>query len=128
MKKLIINTIAIAALSCTAVFAERIDVGGYFSIDIPARWRVAPTGRNLNDNGTYVIYQAEGKVAAVVIHVRNNDPDAMTLELWNRMTPADLERYAVYNHRAGWSQPTVRKDYINGIPALVENAVKCLSR
>jgi hypothetical protein len=39
------------------------------------------------------------------------------------MTAADLEQLAVYNHRSGWSKPTIRKDTINGIPALIENAI-----
>jgi hypothetical protein len=116
------HSIAALFLLATAALAlaEQLEVGGYFSVDIPRSWQVTISGRGINDEGSYVVYGTRAPSCLMSISVRNNDPKAISFENYQRLyvTKEDLAELARYNQTVGWSVPSVRKDVINGIPVL----------
>jgi hypothetical protein len=120
MKKLI-TTIAAAAAITVAAHAERVEVGEYFSLDIPSSWTVEVSGLLLNNEGNYPVYVAHGYSCLIRIDVVNPPEIGITFEEYsNFKDPEDCEEYARINHRVGWTKPIVRKDKTNtGIPVIL---------
>jgi hypothetical protein len=122
MKTTLITIIAVAALSCNAAFAERVDIGGYFSFDLPRIWHVELSGRHVNVIDTYAVYAGKSSDFAAVVHVQNNgDPTEITYARYAAMTEQDLPELARFNAPTGWTITKVRKDTLNGIPVLYFN-------
>ena len=50
--------IAAAGISvvATAAQAERVNVGDYFSLNMPGAWRVKKSGRHVHNEGAYIVY------------------------------------------------------------------------
>jgi len=119
MKKLL--TIALLSISAFAARAERVDIGGYFSVNIPASWKVSESGRHVNNAGTYTLYEALSYTCYMSVDVVNppHAPGAIILADYLRYTEADMSALADDNHRVGWSRPVVTKDAVNGIPVLL---------
>jgi hypothetical protein len=118
MQKLL--TIALLGISAFAARAERVDIGGYFSINIPPSWRPAESGMHVNGPGTYTLYEAYSYSCYMSIDVVNPplSPGAITLADYRGYDDAMLTALATDNHRVGWSRPVVAKDDVNGIPVL----------
>ena len=117
MKKLI--TLTLLALAVASAHAGPLDVGGYFTINIPKAWRVTGSGQHLNTEGEdYAVFKAtNGYSCEMAIRVLNG-PGGITLMDYSNFSEGDLSNLATVNHRVGWSVPTVKKDHINGIPVL----------
>jgi hypothetical protein len=121
MKKLITLTITSLTMICFAR-AERINLGDYFSIDVPNSWRVTESGHHLYEPGNYTIYSAESHSCGVMILVNNLPPEESGLisyEEFSMITEADYTWLSQYNQRIGWSLPVVRKITLDEIPVLL---------
>ena len=118
MKKLI--TLTLLAFAVASAHAGPLNVGGYFTINIPKTWRAKPSGQPLHGDGTYRLFLAESYSCVMTIHIVNPpwSEGTITLAAYSNMTEADLPEMAVYNQRVGMSVPVVKKDQINGIPVL----------
>jgi hypothetical protein len=100
--------------------AERLDVGGYFSLDIPRSWQVLESGHHLNGEGRYTVYAARNYWCQVKITVQN-PPAKKVIRLEDHLgyTESDLIALAHLNSRVGWTGPIVKKTDVNGIPMLL---------
>lgn len=112
---------SIAAIAITAsAQAERLDIGGYFSVDIPRSWQVTESGHHVNEPGDYVVYNAMANSCGVLITVINPPAESsITFEEFQSMTPAEFPELAQRNQRIGWSLPVIRKIELDGIPVLL---------
>jgi hypothetical protein len=114
--------IAIAAITASAK-ATPVDIGGYFSIDIPSQWTVKIAGEHLYEPGCYNVYAADGRYVSIQIMVQNGST-ALTLAYYNSLqTQADFDLHTRYNIRTGWTGLKYRKVNLNGLPALVGNSI-----
>jgi hypothetical protein len=119
MKKLIaITTMALALASVAR--AERVNVGGYFSLDIPRSWEITDQGRSVNDSGEYIVYGAKDPVTQthMKIHVSNGANTRGIYQYLLSATDADLKKDALEQQRVGYSVPVIRRDALNGIPVV----------
>ena len=69
--------LALALFASTFARAERVDAGGYFTLELPRSWRVISSD-HLNGDGSYPVYIAAGRAAGMQVIVRNHDPIAIT--------------------------------------------------
>ena len=124
--KSIILAITVALTIATAAFAERVNISGYFSFDVPRSWSVQADGRHVNAPGAYIVYSGRSNIAefGVTVYVENNEPGAITRAAYESLTEADLPGLARYNAPTGWTITKVRKTELNGIPVLYFNTKK----
>ena len=115
--------LAIIAAITTAVQAERIDIGGYFSVDVPDSWRKDASGVHVNSEGAYPVFAAfnPAHTSVMVVTVENAPTEGISFAEYESYTEDDMSWLAEINHRVGWTFPKVRKMHINGIPALCFN-------
>ena len=59
-EQLIAIIAAIAAIITINAYAERVNVGDYFSLNIPRSWQVKTSGHHVHDEGEYAVYVAHG--------------------------------------------------------------------
>jgi hypothetical protein len=110
--------LALALFASTFARAERVDVGGYFTLELPRSWRVISSD-HLNGDGSYPVYIAAGRAAGMQVIVRNHDPIAITSDQFWGLTEADLPALAEWNQRVGQPAPRVWKDVTErGLPVL----------
>jgi hypothetical protein len=122
MKRIVLATITTLTIA-TAAFAERVDIGGYFSFEVPRSWSVQIDGRHVNAPGAYIVYAGQSTAAefAVNVFVENNEPNAITYAVYASLTEADLPELARQNIPTGWTITKIRKTELNGIPVLFFN-------
>ena len=53
MNKLITIIAALVAMITINAYAERVNVGEYFSLNIPRSWQVTESGHHVHDEGEY---------------------------------------------------------------------------
>jgi hypothetical protein len=119
MKKLFTLAIASIAIATTSVYAEQIDLGGYFTINVPRSWEVTNRGKHVHAPEDYIVFEAIGS-SGIQIHCLNEPTNpGITLAQFNSWTEADLPTIAAWNKRTGYTLPVVRKIEVNGIPMLL---------
>lgn len=119
IKKYLSTIAAIAAITVSA-HAEQIDIGGYFSINVPNSWQVTESGHLIHEPGVVTLYSAESQSCAVLITVTNPpEIEKLSFETFQSMTEADFPDVAQLNQRIGWSFPIVKKIELDGIPVLL---------
>ena len=102
MKSVVLATITTLTIA-TAAFAERVDIGGYFSFDVPRSWSVHIDGRHVNAEGAYIVYAGQSNIAqfGVNVCVENNEPNAISYPVYASLTEADLPELARQNTPTG---------------------------
>jgi hypothetical protein len=120
MKRLTLTTITLLAMSCFAR-AERINIGDYFTINIPRSWEVTTNGQHVHAPDDYVVYRAQG-IAGITISVVNlpaEQTGTIDYKVYSSWTEAELPTVAQFNHKTGWTLPIVKKIEVNTIPILL---------
>jgi hypothetical protein len=121
MKKLITITITSLTMICFA-HAEQINLGNYFSIDLPDSWQSGVEGMTVHNPDDYCVYSAHGRETSIVIAVLNLPTEqtrSISFEEFQNYTEVDMLTLVELNQTTGYSAPKIRKAEINGIPMLV---------
>jgi hypothetical protein len=119
MKKLL-TTIASIAIATTYVYAERINIGDYFSLNVPRSWNVLANGRTVNSPDDYLVYAAQNyscHMTVTVLNLPSEQTGTISLANYESITEAELPALAQYNQKTGYTLPVVHKIDLSGIPA-----------
>jgi hypothetical protein len=112
-------------LAACSLHAKSINVGGYFTIDVPPKW-IVTVAEAVTWPGNYKVYDAYNfaieshkATASLAIYVINPPADTgMTLAEYGQVSQSDLIHSTLKIQEVGWSLLSVSKVTLNGIPAI----------
>lgn len=120
MPKSILTTITLLMMACFA-HAERVNIGDYFTINVPRSWKVITNGSHVHTPDDYTVYAAHGSFGVVigVLNLPAEQTGTIDYKDYLSLTDVELPTLAQINHKTGYTLPIVKKIEVNGIPTLL---------